>query len=146
MNFKNVGLAIVFAAFAGACSFKSAKIPTAPIPFAEADYTVMGKTKAETCGAYIFGIDFGHLFTNQGAALPSALPAIPFLPVPAGNREERRALYMALEKMPKATHLLSPRTEGSFKGLGTVGVPVFGERCATVHARGVKVAERPFSR
>lgn len=145
MNVKNIGLALAITVFAAACSFKNARIPTAAIPFAEADYSVMGKTKAETCGAYIFGIDWGHLFTNQGASLPVVGPAIPFISG-TGNREQRRALFMALEKMPKATHLLEPRFEGSVKGLIIAGTPIFGERCATVHARGVRVDEKPFSR
>ncbi|MEO0606226.1 MAG: hypothetical protein AAF211_32655, partial [Myxococcota bacterium] len=143
---KNIGMAIVFATLASACSFKNARIPTAQIPFAEADYKVMGKTKAETCGAYIFGIDWGHLFTNQAATLPVAGGLIPLPFIGGGNREERRAMFMALEKMPKATHLLEPRFEGSTKGLIIGGLPLFGERCATVHARGVRVEETPFSR
>ncbi len=145
MNIKHIGLALIFTAFASACTFKNARIPTAAIPFAEADYKVMGKTKAETCGAYIFGIDWGHLFSNQSAVAPvSGVPILPF--IGGTNREQRRAMFMALEKMPKATHLLEPRFEGSVKGLILGGLPIFGERCATVHARGVRVEETPFSR
>jgi len=146
MNVKNFGLAVLFAAFAVGCSFKSARIPSAPIPFAEADYSVMGKTKAETCGAYIFGIDWGHLFSNQGASIPIAAGGIGLPFIKNGNMEERRAMFMALEKMPKATHLLDPRFEGTVKGLIIGGRPIFGERCATVHARGVRIEEKPFSR
>jgi len=145
MSIKNLGIAVLFSTIAAGCSFKSARIPSAAIPFAEADYQVMGKTKAETCSSYILGIDWGHLFSNQAATIPVAAGGFSLPFVGGGNSEERRAMYMALEKMPKATHLLDPRFEGSVKGL-VLGRPIFGERCATVHAHGVRIEEKPFSR
>lgn len=145
MNLKKIGLALVVATLASACTLKSARIPTAAIPFAEADYQVLGKTKAETCSAYILGIDWGHLFSNQSANVPIA-GGLPIPILGGGTPEERRAMFMALEKMPKATHLLEPRFEGSAKGLLMGRRPIFGERCATVHAHGVQIAEKPFSR
>ena len=142
----------IFALFAltlSGCALKGAKIPGAPIPWADAGYTIMGKTTEEACGSYIFGIDFGHLFANQGASVSASSGAsglgaiLAMLPVGGGTKEESRALYHALDKIPEATHFLDIRAESSFAGLGTMGFPVFGQRCSTVHARGVKIDERP---
>lgn len=142
-------LAIVALSLSG-CALKGAKIPGAPIPWADAGYTIMGKTTEEACGAYIFGIDFGHLFANQAASVTAASGGeggigaiLAMLPVGGGSKEEARALYHALDKIPEATHLLDIRAESSFTGIGTLGFPAFGQRCATVHARGVKIDERP---
>lgn len=150
MNFRMITMALVVAGLS-ACSFKGGRVPGAGIPFAEADYKVMGKTTADTCGTYIFGIDFGHLFTNQGAyrSAPESGGglfsfAIPF--ISGGTPEEARATYLALEMIPDATHLLEPRVETTFSGVGNTLLPLFGKRCATVHARGVQVQEKPFSR
>lgn len=151
MNIRTILFGFVLAGLSG-CALKGAKVPGAHIPFAEADYTVMGKTTADTCGTYIFGIDWGHLFTNQGAyrSAPEAVGAfgLPFsLPFLSGaSPEERRAMYLALEMIPDATHLLEPRVETTVTGLSPYGVPLFGKRCATVHARGVKIGDKAFSR
>lgn len=143
----NVRLLLPLALLAlSGCSLKGAQVPSADIPFAEADYTLMGKTSAESCGTYILGIDWGHLFKNESASTTGgdALP-IP-LPIGGGTAEQKRALYDALEKMPDATHLLEPRVESSFSGVGTIGLPMFGKRCAMVHAHGVKISDKAFSR
>jgi hypothetical protein len=129
------------------CAFKSAAIPGANIPFASADYKVMGKTTAESCGAYVFMLDFAHLLASKdgGVSAGSSDPLsalLGALPI-GGSPETSRALYKALNKMPEATHLLDIRTEGSFTGIGTMGLPLFGERCSTVHARGVKIKNAP---
>ena len=138
-------LALVAFSLSG-CALKGAAIPGAPIPWADAGFTVMGKTTEEACGSYVFGIDFGHLFANQGASVKASssnpLSMLTAL-VSGGTAEESRALYHALDKIPDATHLLDVRSESSFAGIGTIGLPLFGQRCATVHARGVKIDERP---
>ena len=148
MNIRNAALAIVVATGMVGCSFKGAGVPNAPIPFAEADYQVMGKTTADACGGYVFGIDWVHLFGDERASVKASSSVLPIsLPLPYGTTpEEARALYLALELMPDATHLLEPRVETSFKGLGWDFLPLFGKRCATVHARGVKIGEKAFSR
>ncbi len=122
------------------CAMKGATIPGSYIPFAKADYTIMGETTEQACGTYILGIDFPHLFANQGAA-----PKFPLLGLglPVGKAEESRALYHALQKIPEATHLLDIRTEAEFNGFGLLLFPIFGQRCATVHARGIKIGSRP---
>jgi len=129
------------------CALKGASIPGAAIPWADAGYTVMGKTTEEACGAYIFGLDFAHLFANQEGSVAAAASSDPLSAilgmVSGGGAEESRALYHALDKIPEATHLLDVRTETSWAGLGTLNLPLFGQRCATVHARGVKIDERP---
>ncbi|MCB9690561.1 MAG: hypothetical protein H6736_01980 [Alphaproteobacteria bacterium] len=131
----------------GGCSYKYHTIPGAAPEFAKADYRVLGKTNHEECGTYILGIDWGHLLTNQaggrlapengggiGAILGSLL---------GGSPEESRALYHALDKMPEATHLLAHRTHTTATGLVFFGQPLFGQRCAAVEARGVKIQEKP---
>lgn len=128
------------------CALKGARAPQAPIPFADAGFTVMGQTTEEACGTYVFAIDFGHLFANQSASL--AMPStggfrLPALPIGGPTREEKRALYHALDKIPDATHVLDVRAETQTTGFAPFGIPVFGQRCATVHARGVKIDERP---
>ena len=130
---------IAFLALNG-CAMKGATIPNSHIPMAKADYTVMGETTEEACGTYILGIDFPHLFKNEGAA-----PKIPLLGLAlgVGKQEEARALYHALDKIPEATHLLDVRTEAEFHGFGLLNIPIFGQRCAKVHARGVKLGSRP---
>lgn len=144
--------AVALAAFTG-CSMKSASIPGAPIPFAKADYTVLGATNAEECGSYIIGINFASLFKNEGGmilpgsftvdgaagTMPGGLHSAAMTP------EGRKALYMALEKMPEATHLLAPRVTVEATGITMLKstYPIFGKRCATVEARGVKIGDRP---
>jgi hypothetical protein len=126
-------LAIAIAMFSlSGCAFKGASIPGAKIPFASADYKVMGRTTAESCGAYVFMLDFAHLMASKSATTGFGQSA-----------EVSRALYKALNKMPDATHLLDIRTESAFTGIGTTNLPFFGERCATVHARGVKIKAGP---
>ena len=140
-------LAVTAFALSG-CALKSADIPGAPIPFADAGYTVLGETTEESCGSYIIGIDFGHLFADQGGSIKGGTSALPIpIPLPAaltgGTPEASRALYAALEKIPEATHLLDTRTETESSGLLLAGHPLFGQRCSTVHAWGVKIDERP---
>mgnify|MGYP004081241383 FL=1 len=66
------------------------------------------------------------------------------IPLPIGaSPEGSRALYAALEKIPEATHLLDTRSETSSNGVLIFGHPIFGQRCTTVHAWGVKIDERP---
>ncbi|NOY26179.1 MAG: lipoprotein [Oligoflexia bacterium] len=126
------------------CSLKGAHAPQAAIPFADAGFTVMGQTTEEACGTYIF-IDWGHLFANQSATLsaPTGGFSLSALPIVGPGPEEKRALYHALDKIPDATHVLDVRAESKTTGFAPFGWPVFGSRCATVHARGVKIDERP---
>jgi len=124
------------------CMMKSSKIPGANIPWADAGFEVMGQTTEEACGTYVFGIDWGHLFTNESSGVKSA-SALP-IPIPiGGNAEESRALYHGLMKMPEATHLLDIRSESTFSGFGTTSIPLFGQRCSVIHARGVKIDQYP---
>jgi uncharacterized protein YceK len=136
-------LALTAVALSG-CALKTADIPGADIPFAKAGYTVLGETTEESCGNYILGIDFGHLFSDQGGSVKSA-DALPIpIPIPFGSSPEgSRALFAALEKIPEATHLLDTRTETESSGILLAGHPIFGQRCTTVHAWGVKIDERP---
>ena len=127
------------------CALKSAQIPSADIPFAKAGYTVLGETTEEACGTYILFIDWGHLFADEGGSVKAGgdLTALLSSFTGGGSPESSRALYHALEKIPEATHLLDTRVESSVTGLAPFGFPMFGQRCATVHARGVKIDERP---
>lgn len=137
--------AAVLSSLAG-CTLKGARAPQAPIPFADAGFTVMGQTTEEACGAYVLGIDWGHLFNNQGASLSAPVTGgftLPALPIGGPTPEEKRALYHALDKIPDATHVLDVRAETKTVGFAPMGFPIFGQRCATVHARGVKIDERP---
>ena len=145
------------AAIGTGCALKASTVPGAPIPFAKADFTVLGATNAEECGAYIIGIDFGHLFKNEaGAIMPGSYELTATAGMTAGfaqtgalTAEGRRALYMALEKMPDATHLLAPRVHIETTGIPFGPVPgarpIFGKRCATVEAHGVKIGDKPTS-
>jgi hypothetical protein len=136
-------------ALLGACNYKSHTIPGAPIPLASANWSLMGATSAEACGTYIFGIDFGHLFKNRGGSASSAggdpLAAILGM-LPIGTTPEAsRALYDAMEKMPEATNLYAPKVHTTVTGIVMpfVKAPLFGERCAQVEARGVKLGDGP---
>ncbi len=117
------------------CAMKSASIPSADIPFADAGYTILGETTEEACGSYIFGLDFGHLTGDQDGTAGGGFFS-------GHTPESSRALYAALAKLPEATHLLDTRIETESTGL-VIGRPIFGQRCATVHAWGVKLDERP---
>jgi hypothetical protein len=146
---KNLLLALAAMATLAGCNLKSHTFPGAPLPFASVDYDVLGATSAEACGTYIFGIDFGHLFTdNQGAAGAAAggdpLSAIlGLLPIGGPSPEAGRALYDAMEKMPEATNLYSPKIHETVTGISPFGMPLFGQRCAEVEARGVKLGKGP---
>ena len=152
---KRFLIALTAVAALTGCNMKGTSIPGAAIPFAKADYTIMGATNAEECGTYIIGIDWVHIFKNEGAmvapgtfTLQDAGGAIG-AGATAGrlSPEGSRALYYALEKMPEATHLLAPRVN-----VETTGIPLgpspyapilFGKRCASVEAHGVKIGDRP---
>jgi hypothetical protein len=145
---NKLALLLPLALLAG-CNLKSHTVPGAPIPLASADWDLMGATSAEACGTYILGIDWGHLFSNRrgsvgvGGGDPfSALVGL--LPI-GKNREVSRALYDAMEKMPEATNLYAPKVHTTATGLVIpfIGVPLFGERCAQVEARGVKLGDGP---
>lgn len=140
-------LFIASALVLGGCSYKNHNAPGFGAPWASVDYTVLGETSAEACGTYIFGIDFGHLFVDKagsgGAA--GADPISALLSMFSGNPEESRALYEALDKMPEATHLAAYRSHITNDGLtaGKFGPPIFGKRCATIVAHGVKMGKGP---
>ncbi|MBM4369503.1 MAG: hypothetical protein FJ102_25040 [Deltaproteobacteria bacterium] len=156
-------LAIAAAAFAvlAGCSYKNHNAPgfgPSGSRFASADYSVLGETSAEACGTYVFGIDFGHLFVDkagQASVAGGGEGALAILGLPSaalgailgggGNPEEQRALYEALDKMPEATHLAARRTHVTTDGLtlGKFGTPIFGKRCATIVAHGVKMGKGP---
>jgi hypothetical protein len=152
---KRLVLALSAVAMMTGCALKGSTVPGAPIPFAKADYTVLGSTNHEECGTYIFTIDFGHLFKNEGASImPGTFTLDGTLGTGAAvmhsgmlGPEGSRAMYYALEKMPEATHLLAPRVHTELKGVPlfpSAGAPVlFGTRCTTVEARGVKIGDRP---
>jgi len=76
-------------------------------------------------------------------ASSNPLSAIMGLISGGGGKEEGRALYDALAKMPEATNLYAPRTEAKASGLLLMGKPIFGKRCAKVEARGVKIGSGP---
>ena len=142
---RNALLAVTAFALSG-CALKSADIPGANIPFADAGFTVLGETTEEACGSYILGIDFAHLFADQGGSVKGGTSALPIpipLPIGGGTPESSRALYAALEKIPEATHMLDTRVETEASGLLIGSHPIFGQRCSTVHAWGVKIDERP---
>lgn len=131
-----------FVAILAGCSARTAQIPGAHPEFAKIDYRVLGNTNAESCGTYIFGIDWGHLFDDQagftsgGGVLGSLFGGM--------HAEAARAIYMALEKIPEATHLLSPRVHTSSTGLLFGTYPLFGERCSYINSRGVVVGSGPI--
>ncbi len=148
---RNLAIAAVAFAVLSGCSYKNHAAPgfgPSGSRFASVDYSVLGETSAEACGTYVFGIDFGHLFVDKagasggGAADPlSALLGA----LMGGNPEEARALYEALDKMPEATHLAAYRSHTTSDGLtaGKFGPPIFGKRCSTIVAHGVKMGKGP---
>jgi hypothetical protein len=152
---NRLALAAVALLVTTGCALKGSSVPGASIDFAKADYTVLGATNAEECGTYILGIDWGHLFKNEGAMIaPGSFTMTGTAGLGAAGvhnallaPEGRRALYMSLEKMPDATHLLAPRVNVEIKGVPLGPSPyaplLFGQRCATVEARGVKIGDRP---
>lgn len=143
-----LSVAVTAALLGGGCTMKKHSVPVAAPEFAKADYTVLGKTNHEECGTYILGIDFGHLFSNQKASTTAGasggLAGILLGFVGSGSKEESRALYHALDKMPEATHLLAHRAHTTSSGVLFGSYPIFGERCVSVEARGVKIGEKPM--
>lgn len=142
-------LAVAAVLLASGCNFKTHTIPDAPLPFASVDYTVLGATTAEACGTYVFGIDWGHLFTDQSGATSSSggasnpLSALLSLVGGGGTPEASRALYDALEKMPEATNLYAPKIHTTVTGFAPFEMPIFGKRCSAVEAHGVKLGKGP---
>lgn len=130
-----------------ACNLKSQTIPGFAPRFASADYQVLARTNHEECGTYVF-IDWGHLFKNESASVSASasnplgaiLGALPFT---SGPQETKRALYHALERIPEATHLLEPRVHTSWEGIALAPFLMFGTRCSTVEAHGVRIGDRP---
>jgi len=152
---KRFIIALTAVATLAGCNLKGSSIPGAAIPFAKADYTIMGATNAEECGTYIVGIDFVHIFKNEGAVVAPGTFTLDDVggAIGAGattgrlSPEGSRALYYALEKMPEATHLLAPRVNVEITGIPMGPSPyapiLFGKRCASVEAHGVKIGARP---
>jgi hypothetical protein len=133
-------LPFVVLALATGCGLKNREIVAAPLPFASVNYTVLGPTSADACGIYVLGIDFGHLVRDRSAKVSGgSILGLRSRP----NAEERRALYDALDKMPEATNLYAPRFEDNVTGFSPFGVPVFGQRCASVVAHGVQLGSGP---
>jgi len=130
------------------CNFKNHSVPGAPLPFASVNYTVMGATSAEACGTYIFGIDWGHLFTDQAGSASAGgssdpLSALLGAIAGGGSPEAARAMYDALEKMPEATNVYAPKVHTTVTGFAPFELPIFGKRCAQVEAHGVKLGTGP---
>jgi len=141
-------LAVSVLTVASGCSRRHVGIPGAAIPFAKADYTILANVNAEECGTYIFGIDWAHLFSNESAGITASasggIAGILGSLMGGMSAEGARALYMALDKIPEATHLLSPRVHTSANGLLFFSTPIFGTRCSIVDARGVRISEKPI--
>ncbi|GDX78672.1 hypothetical protein LBMAG42_04830 [Deltaproteobacteria bacterium] len=133
------------------CSYKNHNSPGFGARFASVDYTVLGETSAEACGTYVFAIDFGHLFVDKAGATSGGgsggdpISALLGALLGGGTAEEARALYEALDKMPEATNLAAYRSHVTNDGLtaGKFGPPIFGRRCATIVAHGVKMGKGP---
>lgn len=139
-------LAVSAGVLLAGCTLKTHGVPGANPEFAKADYQVLGKTNHEECGTYILAIDWGHLFANQKARVSVSNGGIGALfgaLFGGGTREESRALYHALDKMPEATHLMAHRSHTTVSGVVFFGAPIFGERCSSVEARGVKIGDKP---
>ncbi len=139
---------IAAALLAAGCSYKNHSAPGFGAQFASVDYTVLGETSAEACGTYVFGIDFGHLFSDKSGGTKGGGGGDPIsmiLAMLGGNPEESRALYEALDKMPEATNLAAHRTHMTYDGLtmGKSTTVLFGRSCATVVAHGVKMGKGP---
>lgn len=122
------------------CSFNHANVPEADIPFAAADYELGDRVSQESCNTYILGIDFSALFGSDTATVPTGASALP-IPLPIGGvaPEVSEAMYMAVEKMPDATHVVRPRTHVSTNGLVAFGTPIFGKRCGKVEAHSATI-------
>jgi hypothetical protein len=142
-------LLLLLLVLAPGCALKTRTAPDAPLPFASVNYTILGETTAESCGTYVFGFDFPHMFNGTAGSTSAAAGGNPLgailgaLPIGGMGAEESRALYDALEKMPEATNLYAPRTESEASGILLFGKPIFGKRCAKVTAHGVKLGTGP---
>jgi hypothetical protein len=130
-------------------AFPGATPGTPGFRFASVDYQIMGATTAEACGTYIIGIDFGHLFVDQegsasGGGGGSPIDAILAMAgVGGADAEVKRATYDALEKMPEASHLIPIKVHETVTGIAPFGFPLFGQRCAEIEARGLKIGRGP---
>jgi len=122
----------------GSCTIKNATIPGADIPFAEADFKILGVTSAESCGTYFAGINPATLVNNQSGDV-SGLDVEGTLVFGSLSSESRDAIFSALGKMPSATHLLSPRIKTVTTGWVMGPFIMLGKRCAEVTAWGVKL-------
>jgi len=129
--------------FAGSCSFTKTDALNADIPFAKASYKLDGEVTEESCGVYIFFINFANLFGSDAASVQAGGGGLDALLgfLSGATPEEGEALYNALEKMPGATHLLKPRVKNTFTGVGNLMLPMFGERCAEVKAHAVTMGQ-----
>ena len=88
------------------------------------------------------GVNFANLFgTDTAATSGGGGGGGPLAGLLGGGGlvEEAEAIYNALQSMPEATHLLSPRVVNTFAGIGNMGMPFFGSRCSTVKAHAVKM-------
>ncbi len=125
-----------------ACNLKGQTIPAFSPDWASADYQVLARTNHEECGTYVF-VDWQHLFKNEGARMTGGDSILAMIPFFSGPPEASRALYHALERIPEATHLMEPRVHTSWDGIALAPFLMFGTRCATVEAHGVRIGDRP---
>ena len=137
MSRSLIRIAVILISFSlcAGCSFTSESIPEANIQFAKARYELGGATSAEECGTYILFMNFGTLFGTDTAYTSGGGGGLAALL--GGSAEQNQALYMALQKMEGATHLMKPRVVTTFSGIGTTSLPLFGKRCASVTAQAV---------
>ena len=121
------------------CASTHESVPTAGIPFADAEYDISGDTAGEECANSIIGLYWGYLFTSDSGTMRSAggmgLPIPSFGPFVSGPRSV--ALRKAMDKVPNATHATAIRANTEKKGIPFI----FMNHCEKVHTRGVTMGK-----
>ena len=136
-------LFFIVSSFVFGCSTRNTAAPGSGIsgqlePF---EKEITGWLTAEHCSTYIFGLRIpderpseppgkrvGYL--SGSIVIGSAVP----------NRDASDALFQAIHKDLRATHLVGPRFDVHSTGFPLFGTyPIFGQRCATVRALGVSI-------
>ena len=116
------------------CTTTSQSAPGVYVPLEDAEYEILGNTQAEASG---FRILFFTIAGRQYGSLNYPNDPLSTLQFSALERVKGSALYKALNQMPEADRVVSPKYK-----IETFRIPfLFEKHTVTVIARGIKLKE-----
>lgn len=125
-----VAMAALVLASCHAAVTQSPALRSNGLDLAKADYSISAETVGKACKTRVFGVIWSDLFTTNEGYIGM---------YPVWDYVSSVATHDALNKVPAATYVVTPRVEEVVSGL----YPVFGEKCVTVKARAITLGNGP---